>query len=179
MPKVGAGNEPLHERLIFAYDGTDYQVVACDTDGNLVAAVLADQNVQARPYGWISGAWQKQAMPFGFSDRVAEVVTDINTGAGADSVQTTPVPAGEYHVITHLEMYALSATCDNLIAYQYAGAVTPPIFGQVNPVSSQIYDRQGWWVLKPGDYIKVYGFTLTAGDDLQVGLSGFRVDVDQ
>lgn len=201
MPKRGVSNEALYERLIFAFDGDDYRVVACDTDGNLTAAVLADQsievvqddaadlkatvdiaadqNVQARGYGYIGAAWQKVPLPFGLSGRVAEIVTDTNTGAGTDSVSTTAVPAGEYHIVSQISMYVASGSANNLVAYLNAAGTTPGLFGYTSPTSSQVYDRQGWWVLAPGDYIQVYGFDLTAGDDLSVSVAGFRVDIDQ
>jgi hypothetical protein len=46
MAKASVDNDPLHERLIFAYDGTDYRVVKCDTDGNVVAAIKASQSIE-------------------------------------------------------------------------------------------------------------------------------------
>ena len=45
MPKVGVNQEPLNERLVFAFDGTDYRVVKCDTDGQLLAALATGQTV--------------------------------------------------------------------------------------------------------------------------------------
>ena len=45
MPRVGVNNEPLLERAIFGFDGSDYRVVKVDTDGNLVAAVKASQSI--------------------------------------------------------------------------------------------------------------------------------------
>jgi len=45
MPHVGTDGSPLLERLMFAFDGTLYRPVKCDTNGNLVAAVLAGQTI--------------------------------------------------------------------------------------------------------------------------------------
>ncbi len=45
MPKVGVDNEPLLERVMFGYDGTNYRIVKIDTDGNLVAAIKTSQSV--------------------------------------------------------------------------------------------------------------------------------------
>ncbi len=46
MALVGVNNEPLLERAVFGFDGTNYRVVKVDTDGNLVAALKASQTIE-------------------------------------------------------------------------------------------------------------------------------------
>jgi hypothetical protein len=50
---------------------------------------------------------------------------------------------------------------------------------QVTPGSDVRYDRQGWWVLFPGDFMQLRVENATLNDDASAVATGFRVDVDQ
>jgi len=202
MPKVGVSNEPLLERALFAFDGADWRPVLVDASGNLVAGLLAgssiavtqsddtllkatvalkaDQNVQARGYGWVGAAWQKQPLPFGYSAVVSERKISTTLAAGTNSLSTTAVPAGEIHVYTHVSFYyAGTVATVTLTAYLNIGGSNKELAGVSPPVSSVIYDRQGWFVLAPGDTVQVYCFNATLNDDMALNVAGFRVDIDQ
>jgi len=45
MPQVGINQEPLRESLIFAFDGADYRVITCDTNGQILAAIATGQTL--------------------------------------------------------------------------------------------------------------------------------------
>lgn len=114
MPKVGVNNEPLFERLMFAYDGSNYRVIKCDGSGNLVAAVLADQNVQARGYGYYAADWRKAPVPFGPSDTWQEKIAHTVSGTSTQTVHGAAVVEGVLRVVTG-------------ITVNYPGAATPDI----------------------------------------------------
>jgi hypothetical protein len=105
MPKVGVDNDPLLERLIFAFDGADYRVVACDTDGNVVAALAAGQSIEVT------------------QDTAADLQATVNVNAGQSIAvtQTTPaslqaavnVNAGQSIAVTQATASSLRAQVDN------------------------------------------------------------------
>lgn len=163
---------------ICGHDGTNWEKILIDASKRLVVAVASAIAQDAQMHGHISGAWQKQPLIFGYSGVIAERVIDDNVSAGTDFVETTAVPGGEIHVITHAIALVASATCNLLAAYINHDGATQELFGQSNPVSSQVYDRQGFWVLDAGDTFKAYGFNLTAGDDLVVAVAGYKMDLD-
>lgn len=163
---------------VCGHDGDDWEKILIDASKRLVVAIASIVAADAQMHGHVGGAWQKQPLIWGYSDVVEERVLDANCSAGTDSVQTTVVPAGEVHVITSLAMYVASGTCGNLVAYKNDGVASYELVGQTSPTSSQIYDRQGFYVLGPSDSIVVYGFNLTAGDDLCVIVTGYKMDID-
>src|SRR5512139_2034280 len=116
------------------------------------SALIGD--VQARNLGWVSATWQKDPMRFGYSGQVVEAVVDNNLDAGDNTVLSTSVPAGEVHVITNIGItYAGTVAGVALAVLMNLSGVASRLFGQAPPVSVQLYDRQGWWVLAPGSYI--------------------------
>lgn len=200
MPKVGVGNEPLLERLVFGYDGSNYRVVKVDTSGNLVAALLAgssievtqdtaadlkatvnlatDQNVQARLHAYINSAWQKAPFCFGVSSIKTENVLNTSLLAGTNTLSTTAVTAGQIQVVTNIAFY-YSGTVATVVmgVYMKHDAVTYALYGQAPPVSNQIYDRQGQWVMDAGDQMQLIIFNATAGDDANLVITGYNMDV--
>jgi hypothetical protein len=165
---------------MFGYDGADYRVVKVDASGNLVAVILADQNVQARGYGWINAAWQKQPMPIGFSAVLSKDTYNPNLVAGQNFLVLPTVPAGEVWVYTNIIFYYIGTVATvQLVAQNVDGVNNPYLFGVGPPVSAQIYDRQGQWFLGPGSYIRLIVNNATAGDDAEIGATGFAFDIDQ
>lgn len=75
MPKVSVNNDPLLERLVFAYDGTSYRVVTCDTDGNVVAALKTGQSVEVT------------------QDTAADLLATVNIAAAQTIAVTQATPA--------------------------------------------------------------------------------------
>jgi hypothetical protein len=201
MPKVGVNNEPLLERLIFGYDGADYRVVKVDTSGNLVAAILAgqsievtqdtaadlkatvnlatDQNIQARGYGWIGGAWQKNPLGFGYSARGSQQLVNTNAAAGYNNVSSSAVPAGEIWILS-----AASASDNSNTITQIDLSVTvngnPVVIGFVlSPVAAQPCIALTQVALAEGDTIAAGFYGCVAGDDLYLRYCYTRIDIDQ
>ena len=179
MAKVGVNNDPLHERLMFGYDGTDYRVVKVDTGGNLVFAALADQNIQARDYGWISGAWQKNPLMPGFSAAGAINYYNGNLPAGSSDQSMDAVPAGEYWKLTLGVMYISTTTITSIRLSAVVNLVTVPILLVLTPVSARYYPQICDVLMGPADYLSVAVTGATLGDDLIVRGSYWRIDTDQ
>ena len=179
MPTTGVNDEPLQDRRIFAYDGTNYRVVKCDTDGNLVIALKAEEDVQANAYGWINAAWQKDPLRLGYSGQLQDVYSNTNLSAGNNLHNFDTVPSGEIWVITALWFMYIGTSPTYAQFYFALASGTHWPLRQPSPTSSQVYSKEGQWVLVEDDIITVSVSGATAGDDLYGGYMGYRVDIDQ
>lgn len=179
MPQVGVSNEPLYERLIFGYDGTDYRVIKVDSSGQIVLATLAGETIGAQSYGWISSAWQKDPLRIGLSGVIRRSANNTNLSAGANNVDDTAVPAGEYWVIDNFSLLYIG-TVPTLILWAIVSSAAQYVLSEVqSPTASHWYGLQGRWVLGPGDQLRARVIGATLGDDLYLNAVGFRVDIDQ
>jgi hypothetical protein len=178
MPQIGANNEPLLERAIFGYDGTDYRVVKVDASGNLVAAVLADQNVQARLHGYDGTNWRKLQQVFGYTDRVVEKQTTVSTGAGTTAVDSTAVEAGYVHVISsvaawHSNVGALFCVLQFYNGTNYLEQSIAPALAQYTLMSLSLP-----FVLKASDSLRFYAVALPAGQSVFLSLNGYKMKIN-
>lgn len=130
-------------------------------------------------HGWIDAAWQKQAMPFGFSRTLTYSFYDLDTNDTDKNVNTTPVPSGEAHLITNLTIAAVSASCTRMIAFASVSTVLAAVFCKDGPTNGYTYDRQPWVVLMPTDFLRLTGYTMTNGDMLFITAIGVKIDIDQ
>ncbi len=154
---------------MFYFDGTNYRRVQGEATGGVP---------YSGPHGWISGAWQKNPLQFGFSGPLSYSESIIGMSAGTNVMFFPVVPAGEIWVITHVSWMFLG-TPPSSGQFQLARVIDDTvIFRQETPVSSRTYDRQGFWVIVEDDKAQLYLEGVTAGDDSYAWLSGYRVDID-
>lgn len=179
MPKVGVNNEPLLERAIFGYDGSDYRVVKVDGDGNLVAAVKASQSIGAQSYGYISSAWQKNPITFGYSSILIKQFVDNAPSGGSPGLTGDTVPAGEIWVITNALIRGIFTSAVSIRFLIYDNSVGAVSWVVANPGSLIHYDRQGYWVLPPGGSARMDLLTSVGATQLIMWISGFIIDIDQ
>jgi len=221
MAHVGVGNVPLEDRLLWAFDGALYVPVACDTAGNLVAAILAGstievtqataanlkalvnvntgqtiavtqasaadlkatvtiptgQNIQAYNYGLWGGAQKAGPVPFGANAAVAFSASNTSLAAGSSTLVVATAPAGTVYVLTSLAMYYGGTSPTNIQLRITAGGTVAIVALQLSPVTLTVYDRQGWWVLGPGDVFDVRVTGATLNDDLFGYATGFSYSV--
>jgi hypothetical protein len=177
MPKVGVNNDPLLERLVFGFDGVDYRVVKVDGDGNLMVALDFDQDIRAYSYGRVNAAWHKDPIRFGYSDTVGETVQNLDLPAGTSVLDGTAVAYGYVHVITQASILYLGTSPANIDIRVKVGGVSIIVFRQKSPVSNQMYDRQGYWVLEEGDYVQAVVDGATLNDNFYLWYSGFKIDI--
>ncbi len=178
MPKVGVNNEPLLERLVFAYDGTDYRVVKCDTNGNVVAALAADQNVQARLHGYDGSAWRKLPLILGRS-----ALWDENLGGTATGtnyiVGSTTVPAGWLFVLSSASIRNNTRNVTSC-AFTVKRASGAAVFLAFAATLAQYVPMvvTGQFVLEAGDYLEVSIFSTVTGDAVESGITGYKMQIN-
>lgn len=151
------------------------------TPANLQAAVNlnADQNVQARAYGYISAAWQKQPLQFGYGDTVALVYENTALPAGATTYNFAAVPAGSVDVLTSIAMVYVGTVANVVLrAALVLDATAVYLYRVAPPVSGTYYDKQGTFVLGPGDNLQFVIAGATANDDAYMFAAGYRFAVN-
>ncbi len=157
----------------------DLRMLELDADDNLKVALAGAAQGLVGTHGWIAGAWQKDPLRFGYSGTVVLSASDTNLGAGANDVDLTTVPAGELQVITNIVWEYTGTTPTEVEVSLYDGSTAYPLFTVSNPITTEWYDKQGFWVVPPTGFIRCSIVGATAGDDLQLRATGFRVDLDQ
>lgn len=176
MGKVGVGNEPLYERVIFGLDGANYRVIKCNSDGELVVAVAAGEAGAVYPYGYVNAAWQKQPMPFGYSNKYAEAISDTNLDTGTNLVRGAIVAAGKVIVITNVAISYIGTSPSKILALLDDGT-DYTLYAIMSPTSAVWYDKQGYWVMNEGTRFTVKVNGATAADDLLAQFTGFQMDI--
>jgi hypothetical protein len=157
----------------------DPRSLEVDADDALRVALETAAKGLVGLHGWFSGSWQKAPIPWGFSGQVKHEFKDLNTGAGAVTVSSTTVPAGEIWRLTFVTMLCVSATCTNMWTAQRSATIGLIASQIIPPVSAQWYSNVVDLVLIEGESMEVNGLNMTAGDTLYLQFSGYRVDIDQ
>ncbi len=197
MPKVGSGNSPLLDRLIYGYDGTNYPPVKTDTDGHLQAdivtvtptvdvevqnfpaeqpvSVAAASQIQALRYGRFAGNWQKQPLTIGYSTFWNDLSDNTSLSAGTNYLTLTAVPANEVYVVRAASM-VYNGTITNVQLRMYHHPVSAKdvyLYDVKPPVSGVYYCVQCDVVMAPGDQLAVLITGATATDTARFRASGF------
>ncbi len=200
MAKVGVDNDPLHERVMFGFDGVDYRVLKVTDEGNLVAAVLADQeievvqdtatdlkatvdlaanqNVQSRGYGWIDGDWQKQPIITGYSDMQVEKVEVASAPSGTNLLNSTTVPAGEIWKVETVSIRDINSAPSRVDLLLYSPSGSSVIISDLSPGANVWILWQGNMTMMEGEYLQAQMFGITATDLLQFIYRSVRIDID-
>lgn len=178
MTHVRQDDDLYYQGVLYAWDGSDYVPVQVNASGHLIVDQETDPSTVAQNYGYVGGAWQKDPIRFGPSDTVSEKKYEMDLPGGSSSLLGTAVPTGEVHVITQASILYLGTSPTNIDIRANIGGVDIIITRQPSPVSNVMYDRQGWWVLAAGDYMKAAVDGATLHDNLYLWYSGFKIDVD-
>jgi hypothetical protein len=114
----------------------------------------------------------------GYGDVLLSSVSNTSLAAGVNNLLLGAVPAGKLYVYTNIViMYVGTVTGVTLIVQIVDGGSYYYVFGQVPPVTLVPYDRQGQWVLKVGQYLKLYIGGATLNDDAYLYATGHVVDL--
>jgi hypothetical protein len=195
MAKVGVGNEPLLERLIFGAEGTNYRVVVVDAAGNIVAALKAgstvevtqdtaadlkatvsladDQNVQARAYGYFNAAWQRQPLLIGYGGVVNEQVVNLSSPAGTTILDGTVVPANRVYVIEGAAGLDVNTATTAIELGVISGGVYTPFTRGVGVAANNWHTWNGRLTLAPGDNLRCVLVGTVLNDDTYLRYHGY------
>lgn len=138
------------------------------------------ENNMAQNHGYVNAAWQKDPIRLGYSDVIRVAITNTSLPAGASSNDSAVVPAGEIWIITNITVAYSGTVAGVALATRIVdtGASSWMLWDQRGLTSGIFYDRQGWWVLKPGEKLRVDVTGATLNDDVYLRAVGTRVDID-
>jgi len=201
MPHVGNDNEPLLDRLAFAFDGTFYKPLRLDSDGYLrtseqhpltsIAATVsnwpdtqqvslaADQNLQARQYGYVGTAWQKQPLQFGYGGVFSDHITNNDLAGGDNLIYGAVAPNNRVWVVKNISVGYTGTTTNVQLQVQVRVLGWDNIVFYIKqPTSGAPYPVNGEWVLSPGDRVVTYIQGATAHDDFFQNACGYYFDIN-
>ncbi len=115
--------------------------------------------------------------PFGYYDTVLLTSNTTSTGTTNTDVNLSAVPAGEVWVITHISSYH-NDTTDRAIQHFIVRNST--IYELLMPAAFPqylTYDKQGFYVLKQGDYIRVRGKSVASGKQVWGIINGYGMKI--
>ena len=161
------------------FDPSGYPLaLEVDADGYLKVSIAAPAAGLVGAHGYVGGAWHKNPIQFGYSDVLNISVENTNIPAGNSYLETLAVPDGCIWVVTNISMVYYGTSPPNIVALISGAEGELWLFGQKSPVSGISYDRQGWWVLKAGNSLKIYIKNGTAGDDIHLYVTGFVTQIN-
>jgi len=149
-----------------------------DASGYLKVCTPAAAQGLVGTHGFVNAGWQKNPINFGYSGRLAIALTNTDLAAGASALSSLAVPAGWLWVITNLAFFYAGSTPFSVGVRLIQGGLDIYLYMQMSPTGWMIYDRQGWWVLKEGDYVSCFVNGAALGDDLYFRIHGFTVQID-
>jgi len=128
-------------------------------------------------WGWTGTAWVKLGLLWGYYDRLAEDLGDLNPGAGSYTKYSTAVPAGEVHVIRGISYMNNSGARGALDFRAYFGALFTFLYAAPVPGASTPHFISCDFVLKEGDRVRVNQASVVAGDDIYSAVWGYKMKV--
>lgn len=147
------------------------------TATNQVVPLLVDASgspiVLGNAYGWYNSAWRKSPPAFGPSNYLLHFVDNTNLAAGTNNLDFATVPANQVWVYTNIYMQ-YNGTPPTNISAQIA---TWLLYRQNAPATTVGYDRQGYWPVFPGYWLRMVVAGATAGDDAFFRGTGFIMDL--
>ena len=149
-----------------------------DAAGFLKVVFLGAAQGLVGTHGYVNAAWYKNPIQFGYSTTLGIAVDNLSIPAGNSNQNSSAVPAGWIWVITGFQfIYIGTPPAVVQIALSLNGSVIR-VYRQLTPASGVGYDRQGWWVLKEGDYAQMQIIGGTLNDDIYFHAAGFAVQIN-
>jgi len=118
-------------------------------------------------------------MVFGYSDRWAENVSDIASGASNAVAQTAVVPAGCIYVLQQAEAFHNAAAAVELSATPTVGALVCPLVHSLGADPWVHYSWTGSLVLKAGDRITATATAPGDGKIVYLNVWGYKMKITE
>ncbi len=189
MSVVLDGN-PGERVLLYGADGTSLLKVATNASGQLVVVgagtggaveVVQDtpDDLLVGPHGYISAAWKRQPLQFGYGGVVEEDVRIESAAGGTNVLTTTAVPANRVHVVTALSLNnRTTAATTGSIELASDGEFVGVGFPLTLTLADRRYGIQALLVMEAGESLRGIIFGATGGDDLHFNHRGYFFDIN-
>jgi len=165
----------IWEKLVSTGTGLlKVQVGGQDADVEVKQAAPADLAVGL--HGWDGSAWRKNPLQLGFNSKYREREQMSATGAG-NTMDTTPVPAGEIWVICSAMCFDYTHACGPASLNVYDGTNTYTLNRAATLAASEALTFQGTMPLVEGERIRAAFGGLTVGDSIYCDVVGYKMVV--
>jgi len=128
---------------------------------------------------WDGSVWRKQPLLFGYTDNLLQRTTTSTLPAGAANVDLAAVPSSYVYVYTSLLFCYIGTPPTYAFVQIMRGGNPYELFSQLAPVSIQGYDREGWWVLKAADFVRLAIAGATLNDTAFIVGTGFALKINE
>ncbi len=170
---------PRGHVAILYYDVANdrFQVVQGDDVDTAIPAAAKAMLASSLAHGYDGSAWRKLPLLWGYTDRLAEVDSRVQSGGGNELVELYTVPAG---YVAEINMTS-SRNRDTITTHEHVLVVNSDEYAIKvyvnNPVGNTAINDNVRYVLAPGDIFKVRYYSCTDGDRLVTKVWGWLMDV--
>lgn len=128
-------------------------------------------------WGWDGTAWRKLPLTWGYTDRYAEIKSNLNCVAGVNYLSFAAVPAGEVWKVTAITF--VNTVTDPGVAYAtlYDGSTAFNIYSKSSPGANVYVSVVCDVTLKAGDRIRVGFNGCASNDDIYAWVIGSKMAV--
>lgn len=111
-----------------------------------------------------------------YYDRYSQEGYGVSTGVDFAALLSI-VPAGEVWVVTNIAVYHDDPTPRKIQVFFRYSTTNILLFGNSFLLTDEVMDRQGFWVLEAGDYIRILYVGLANGQKGYYSVAGYKVEV--
>lgn len=128
-------------------------------------------------WGYDGTRWRKLALLWGYTDRYAERVSDLNADAGQNSLDGTVVPAGEVWMVEVISAQNATTSISAIILQVTDGSAYAEMARNNSPASGNNVNWYGRVTMKEGDKVHIIFDGCISGDDLYLDVWGYKMAV--
>jgi len=169
--------------------GTDWLKVQVDSNGYLkvIGAGVAGaiEVTQDTPGDLLVGQhqydgtnWRKSNLLWGYNDRYAEKMSNLDAVVGIDYLTSTPVPSGYVYVVSMATAWNDITDCSLVWIQATDGTIYATCRQESSPGIGVAVVWNGEIVLKQGDYMRAGFYGTVAGDDIFLCVWGYKMKVN-
>ena len=129
-------------------------------------------------HGYISGAWQKAPLPFGYSDIYYEGVRVDHAGAGSYWIYGSVVPAGEIWVVNTAVMWGNVNIAGQVTLTIQKGSEYHHLTTLPSLAANKTMNFSGQAIVAPTYRMAAYFGSIAANNQKFMEITGYKVDLD-
>jgi len=128
-------------------------------------------------HGWVNAAWHKLPMIWGYSATLYDRSVGESVAAGDNILALSTPPAGEVWVVTNIAALDLDTAITSIVFAVRVGTTDYYICAKSDPAAGEVLSLASQVVLSSADQLRAYFDGCTAGDNLYLWGSGYKMKV--
>ncbi len=158
-----------------AYDARDRSWTVTET---VPVSQSTPDNLRTGNYGYYSGAWQRQPLPFGFSAQYRESKIVNLSAAGTVNSDGTAVPANTLRALTSIQARDTTSVITALTFQHVSAAAAYFLMRRAAPAADVGMEWQGQVFMLPGDQPRVEYAGVVLNDNLRAYFEGYDMTLN-